>query len=117
MSGFKLIGITPLSSCDSKFSKNLEIGKTYQFYSGYHVNISEDLSKIVSVVFNAKDSMDIYQLKNGINLNICAVVDKNGTGKSTIFELLYYTIYAISTDKSIGKRKVLNTELNDLMQE
>ena len=117
MSGFKLIGITPLSSCDSKFSKNLEIGKTYQFYSGYDVDISEDLSKVLSVTPNNESNIDLYKLKNGIDLNISAVVGKNGTGKSTIFELLYYTIYAISTDKSNGKLKVLNTKLADLQLE
>ncbi|MBP6424402.1 MAG: AAA family ATPase [Flavobacterium sp.] len=112
--GFRLIGITPLATCDNKFCKNLEIGKTYQFYNDFQIESEKDFSKIKSVTRITNNKINLYQLKNGINLSFSAVVGKNGTGKSTIFELLYYLIYAVSTDKSKGEGKILISEQNDL---
>lgn len=114
MSGFKLIAITPLASCDRKFSKNLKIGKPYQFYSNYKIKLTKNLSKIESVEPIGDSSVNIYKLENDIKLDFSAVVGKNGTGKSSIFELLYYTVYAICTEKKINGINVLETEYSDL---
>jgi energy-coupling factor transporter ATP-binding protein EcfA2 len=115
MSSFKLIAITPLLGCNRKFCKNLTIGKAYQFYNNYNILISKDNSKIKKVnKLENGPPLDLYSLKNGIELNFSAVVGKNGTGKSTLFELLYYLIYLISTEKEINGRRILNTPLEDL---
>ena len=45
---------------------------------------------------------DLYYLDNGIELQINAIVGKNGTGKSTVYELLYYFIYLFGLKKKIG---------------
>lgn len=115
MSQFKLIAVTPLSGCSTDYCKNLVPGKPYQFYSDYLINFSHDGKEILSVI-KKKDSVpqNLYELNNGIDLSFSAVVGKNGTGKSTLFELFSYFIYLLSTHKTIGERRVLLTELEGL---
>lgn len=97
MSGFKLLSIVPLKDCDEKFSKNLVVGTPYQFNNNYTIELNEDKSKIVKVL-NVEQNVtdDIYTLKNGINVEVSAIVGLNGSGKSALIELLYYLVYAFS---------------------
>lgn len=115
MNGFKLIAIVPLSGCDHRFSKNLEIGKPYKFYKNYEININEKKEDILSVI-NRKDSNEefnqLYNLKNGIKINISAVVGENGSGKSTLIELFYYFVYAASIQLKQNNRPVLEPHSN-----
>jgi len=100
MSGFKLIAITPLSGCSRDFCKNLEIGYTFKFYNNYEIILDDERKSVKFVIVKLPNvPSDLYQLENGINLNISAVVGKNGTGKSTLFELLFYLMSVIATDK------------------
>lgn len=108
MSGFKLIAITPLVRCSQDFCKNLDIGNPYQFYKNYDILLNDGGKSVKNVI--AKDStipVSLYELKNGINLNISAVVGKNGSGKSTLFELLFYLMSVIATDKSNLLNRIL----------
>lgn len=102
MSEFKLIGIIPLENCHERFLKNLEIGEKYLFYQDYEIKISEEKNQIESFE-RSKDSKDIegfYETFYGNSINISAIVGKNGCGKSTLIELLFYIIYKISLDKN-----------------
>lgn len=116
MSQFKLIAITPLLHCSTDYRKNLVPGRPYQFYSDYLINFADGGKEILSVI-KKEDSVpeNLYELDNGINLSFSAVVGKNGTGKSTLFELFSYFIYVLSIHKSIGERRVLITELEGLI--
>ncbi|WP_147679091.1 AAA family ATPase [Algibacter pacificus] len=97
MSNFRLLSIIPFKGCDEKFSKNLIIGKPYKFTEEYSIELNKDNSKIEKVIsVNKIDGNNIYKLKNGINIEISAVVGLNGSGKSALIELLYYLIYALS---------------------
>lgn len=116
---FKLIAVIPLKDCDTNFRKNLKIGQLYQFFKGYDITLKDDNSSVISVVQNLENSApkNLYVLENGINLNFSAVVGKNGTGKSTIFELLYYFIYVLSQKKTVNNRVLINTISDDLKLE
>jgi len=98
--GFKIIGIVPLKDCNQKFRKNLKIGIPYIFYNNYGIYVKDDLSAIESVKkYQSKVPTTLYNLENGIKVNVSAVVGENGSGKSAIIELFYYLIYAVSIQK------------------
>lgn len=107
---FKLIAITPLLNCDKKFRKNLKEGIPYRFYNNYDIIVNKDKSAIQSVTLKQLDiPKDLYNLKNGININVSVVVGENGSGKSALMELFYYFIYAVSsmkTENSLGLETV-----------
>lgn len=115
---FKPIALVPLRGTSSEFIKNLKPGIPYQFYQGYTLKNSND--EITSVYKNdeRQDVEDLYTLKNGLNLSISAVVGENGSGKSALFELLYYMIYKMSiTDKEKGGMQSLEDAARDLRRQ
>ncbi|MBW4361088.1 hypothetical protein [Flavobacterium taihuense] len=115
MSGFKLLAIVPLKDCDTKFRKNLSIGTPYKFLDNVTLELNKDNSKIIKVAINNQNTIeDLYNLKNGIKVEISAVVGLNGSGKSTLIELLYYFIYAISIHND--KEKLLQ-EHSEMIQD
>jgi len=104
---FRLIALKPLIGCDKRYLKTLKENEYYIFdkaYKIYNDTIEVDTDKDISL-FNSKD----------IKINISAIVGKNGTGKSTIVELLFALIHNISLEKEIlkdsEKIKDLNVEL------
>lgn len=109
MNDFKLIAITPLKGCSGTFSKSLTLGKPFQFYHQYDIK-TVGKEKITRVTKNDRHQgiNDLYKLSNGIKLNISAVAGKNGSGKSTIFELFYYVVYLTATRPSAGENALLN---------
>lgn len=105
MSGFRLLAIVPLQGCNEKFYKNLTIGTPYKFNNDVIIEL-ENLSKIKKVQLeNNHKTKDLYKLKNGINVEVSAIVGLNGSGKSALIELLYYSIYAFSMYNS--KKKLI----------
>lgn len=115
MTNFKLIAITPLANCEESFRKKLTAGQPNIFYNGYKIKLSKDKQEVLEVKKPTKPvPEDLYHLKNGISLNISAIVGKNGSGKSSIFELFFYTIYAIYIEKTIEGKRILTTESEDI---
>lgn len=76
----RVLSVKPLSGCDVKFRKTLKEGYEYKFYPSFenHEN---------NVSFNTLEDHCFYGVRN-LNINVCAVVGENGTGKSTLIELL-----------------------------
>lgn len=113
MSGFKLLAIVPLAGCDNKFLKNLQIGESYKFFNNVEVELETGNTEIKKVHYPKNTSIStLYQLKNRINLEISAIVGKNGSGKSALIELLYYFIYAISAHN--GSKKLIEENSDKL---
>lgn len=92
---FKLISIQPLKGCNKKYLKTLKEDEVYLFDKAYSVH-----DKTIEI--NNEKDLSLFDLDN-INININAVVGKNGTGKSTIVELLFAIINNISLEKKINK--------------
>lgn len=124
MSGFKLLAIRPLKDCDKQFLKNLQPGMVYKFYQDYDYYVgNEKLTEsnyndfkghpIDDVKFTGND-IDLYSKPDGLNINISAVVGKNGSGKSALMELFFFWIYK----KSVECKYIdLSLELKNLQKE
>ena len=100
---FKLIAIRPLKGCDEKFLKNLQVDRFYQFgndfdFSEFPIildNRNINTHKTISELYNQEINRDLYGKKD-LNISISAIVGKNGSGKSSLMELIYVTFFKIS---------------------
>lgn len=111
---FKLLAIRALKECSPKYSKLLEPGKFYQFYSDYEFKDDED-GFLKEIKCRAKDS-SIYSLKQkeGPSVNISAIVGKNGSGKSTLFDLLYQFCFYLSMSMGLLKSEIYGKKWNEI---
>ena len=94
---FKLIAIRPLEGCNEKFLKNLEENRIYQFYNDYEFILDEKQEKVIEIIHTQTVSENLF----GNNINISAIVGKNGSGKSSLVELLYAFIYYLSISNMV----------------
>lgn len=112
MNGFKLIAIRPLVGCDRRFLKNLKEGQIYKFHNEFQF-LDKDRVCIDNLSFTKSLDNEVNKIKynkvvpdnlynsegsnlNTINVNISAIVGKNGSGKSTIVELFSLLIFCLS---------------------
>jgi hypothetical protein len=122
MSGFKLIGIRPHKDCGEKFLKVLEPGRLYQFYNEYEFYTEEEKfdgvnEEIKKYKFKQTVPDDLYKVGN-LNINISAVVGKNGTGKSTLTELLLFANYLIGINfKDSSQDKKILPKYSEVLKE
>lgn len=94
---FKLLAIRPLDGCSTDFLKNLEENRIYKFYNDY---CFLDLNNEIITTFGKDNYIEVKYIKNHTtiprslyksNINVSAIVGKNGSGKSAIIELLIAT--------------------------
>lgn len=107
---FKIIAIRPLMDYGSKYLKNLKPKQVYQFYNGYTFEFEDDNTD-KNVLRITDNNLDVYDdlykieyeeetitgpIKRNINISISAIVGKNGSGKSSLSELLLLSLFFIS---------------------
>jgi energy-coupling factor transporter ATP-binding protein EcfA2 len=97
---FKLLAIKPLERLDKKFLKVLREKKAYTFYRAYDF---EDTNKII---YNKAKDLKLFDIGTDLKINVSAIVGKNGSGKSTITELIYVVINNL-TKYLLGKQTAL----------
>lgn len=116
MKGFKLLAIRPLIRCNSIFTKVLEPGNIYKFYHEYEFRdqnnqIVTGNESVCQIICNKAIPDTFYQIngKEGhkIIANISAIVGKNGCGKSSLIDLLYYAIYCLGSTIKLDNKDVL----------
>lgn len=89
---FKIIAIKAHTNCNDEFSKVLKKNELYYFYSDYEI-IKEKKGERIEIKNSYPDSLyNIQGFENEINVNIGAIVGRNGSGKSSIVELLFRAI-------------------------
>lgn len=114
---FKLLAIRPLEGNDPEFTKNLVENCIYRFYNEYdflttnsqsyikyqndkikkHKDTDEEKVKLEKLnIRHVESTNNVPSDFYSHNINICAIVGKNGSGKSSILELLYAFIFNIS---------------------
>lgn len=103
---FRLLGIsTPENG--SGHLKVLEPLTVYTFYQCYDLNNDNEIHYDESKDYNIFNITDYFKSPtSNIDVNISAIVGKNGTGKSTLTELLYMAINNL-TFKILGAKSNL----------
>ncbi|MFD2602637.1 hypothetical protein [Flavobacterium suzhouense] len=96
---FKILAVRPHTDCSKNISKVLRNGMLYQFYNHYTFLNSEGNAvtpndEIVAYEPNDLVPNDLYTIDN-LQINISAIVGKNGCGKSTLIELILYCTYIL----------------------
>lgn len=92
--GFKLIAIKPLNNCNKTLLNNLKTNKTYYFEQSFTIEkngIKYHKDKDI-VLFNQIEENKILEI------NVTAIVGKNGSGKSSLIELFYALINNIAAN-------------------
>jgi energy-coupling factor transporter ATP-binding protein EcfA2 len=98
--GFKLIALKTLPDCDDQYIKVLTAGKLYYFYNNYTIDEkTEHISSTESLC------SDIYNV-NGTNVNISAIVGKNGCGKSALIEILLRIIHNLCANQKLPRKYI-----------
>jgi len=119
MNGFRLIAIRPLQNCHKDFLKVLKENEIYKFYDDYMflnkngtIVVKDEL--VHEIVYNSTVPEELYNInqvgRNPIHVNISAIVGKNGSGKSSLIELLFLAVYVIGIKKEylIGSKYFLS---------
>ncbi|MEP7093172.1 MAG: hypothetical protein ABI793_03875 [Flavobacterium sp.] len=94
---FKLLAIRPLAGCNKKLLKNLKDDQVYQFYNDYKfvdgiATRIKDYPESKSIKVVNRKRTNVPENLYGKNINVSAIVGKNGSGKSGLIELLVATI-------------------------
>lgn len=102
---FKLLAIRPLTGIAPKYLKNLLPGEVYNLCNDYtllsrngeSVTLEEEVYTIEHKQTVPENLYSITKI-NGetININVSAVVGKNGAGKSSLLDLLLLSIFVVS---------------------
>ena len=105
---FKLLAIRPLKGCSVRFLKNLEEDRIYKFYNDYSFFEDED-RKVTEIKCEDSVPENLYE-KSGLDIQISALVGKNGSGKSSLLELLYASCYVIAISQKILYDEMVDVE-------
>ncbi len=76
----KIIAIKPLEGCNKDFLKGLKENQIYLFDKAYSIDDNGNIT------YHKEKDIQLFN-QDGLQVNINAIVGKNGTGKSTLIEL------------------------------
>lgn len=92
--GLKLIAIRPGAKCNPSFLNVLKPGQLYQFETTITIDNND------TITYNEIEQLQLYDISRGdddpLRINVTAIVGKNGSGKSSLVELLFRIINNIA---------------------
>ena len=103
---FKIIAIKPIKDTSNKYFKVLKPNYTYTFYNSY------DLTNENNIKYDSNKDLKLFKIEEEdyvLDVNVSAIVGKNGSGKSSITELLYLAINNMAR-KVFGFKSKLTVE-------
>jgi energy-coupling factor transporter ATP-binding protein EcfA2 len=111
---FKLLAIRPLKDCNPKFLKNLKENQVYQFYNDYefHFENNDESKDVVKIEKLEQTVPENFYGDDNIKVNVSAIVGKNGSGKSSLVELMYVAFYNLAVTEGIINKEKIQIELN-----
>ncbi|WP_017258886.1 AAA family ATPase [Pedobacter arcticus] len=89
----KIIAVRPLRGCDPNFLKVLKSNNLYRFYTEYEIDSHDNLTFERELV---QDFFFSEKISEQLTVNISAIVGKNGSGKSSLIELIMRAINNIA---------------------
>jgi predicted ATPase len=94
---FKLLAIKVRQDCSEEYSNNLSSNQLYRFYKSYEF---EETNGQITSINNRREEYNIFNEyvpgRKDLSINVSAILGKNGSGKSTITELLFLSCYLIA---------------------
>jgi len=111
---FKILAIRAIKS--NRYLKNLSTNVLYAFTLDYefkenekHLGSFRDICGIESKATSPKNLYDITMANDKpLSIHISAIVGKNGSGKSSLLELLYLTTYCLAERKGYTNDRIFN---------
>ena len=107
MTDFKFLSIKAHPECDAKFLKNLTPGVEYEFYQDYSYTPGHQESEMQLELASQRVPENLYNITTldgrELKVNISAIVGKNGTGKSSLIELLFAALYVFAVQTRTHK--------------
>lgn len=121
MNNFRLLALRPLKGCNPKYLKKLKSDFLFKFSHNFQITTDNLLDhKTRKFKFQSRVPSILYDLifeyeeqTKQIPVNISAIVGKNGSGKSSLVELLFLSIYNFSVEKGILKSEAERNEEDD----
>jgi energy-coupling factor transporter ATP-binding protein EcfA2 len=98
---FKIVAIEPVKGIDKQLRKNLHIGTIYRFYKEFKFKPNGNIE-----INNLSLKTGLYD-SGKLKINVNAIVGKNGSGKSTISELLFVTINNIAAKTAPSNHELI----------
>lgn len=99
ITSFGIVAIRPLDRCHDSYLKTLKSNEYYMLNDAYEI-------KNGNVIYNKDKDLNLHSIE-GLNINISAIVGRNGTGKSTLTELIYVALNNLSHQVSKGELDVV----------
>lgn len=100
---FKLLAIRPLDKCGEKFLKNLQKNRIYKMYNDYAFYSNDNFVDDFDITNPQYSVIDNIEFKNtlpqnffGPKVNVSAIIGKNGSGKSSLVNLVVAAINQMS---------------------
>lgn len=97
---FKIIALKPIAGCDKDRLKILTAGEFYFFYNNYSIDENDRITKKEIV------PEDFFFNDKELHVNISAIVGKNGSGKSTVIELLFMALNNLACQQPLSQKLI-----------